>query len=989
MISQNFTETDEDHGILVWDVATRASSLIRLENPYAFREIVIGEGGRLRAEEQELPSHGRVNVIFSRNKTADDIQGLCLLRERFPHAHISEKSAMPVITHDGETRTAEEGLDFMAILKKYFERIKSDDKDELMRMCVESSSSALPRNEHVLTWDILYLEWDNMFGYGGKNRLDLEKFPPHETIGIFGENSAGKSTLIDIILFLLYGQISRYTHGASVPREVIHFGETRSRGMIRFRVEGIEYEIEKHMTLSPKTHKIRVDEKMWRLQDGCRIENMSEEHRKKTDRLVIQRIGSCEQFLFTTIFLQQNEESFRSMTPARRKEFLFHILGLDQFEKIHQEKNDEYRLIKKEMEQQEIILQKMESEDMCRRNILEIEASIRTIRQEHGAVQNRFEQICEEARQLLEQRRPCPPNVLKEWDQSNAQIAIQEKKLESIREEIHEQTRENEQIHQQWCAHDASHIPDMDESWSTAWSELEILYKQQTSLPERPSITELFRGMESDPYALNSLDDFTVARFRELERQTPEMDNLQTLLLDKEEILRELDPRLTSMLSDAEIDAIQERPFTRPHDSLENLIKMASDLEKTYAEDWKWSEEWRKWSFRSDCDSCIHNQQRIGYDPQKERDAMAMKEIWEQIQENIQLHKEKVDAERIRQNRRLDKGLLLVEQKIKKEKEKIQRNRMLERRISAWKKIYQWYESRSQIEFMNSYVNQEIQKKKLILKQLEEGRRLRDSLNEHKNRLARLKDQEGHLISKLDALRALCDRLRQWIDDGRANEKDEILYQEKIKLQKIIESELRNLMEKEAQTKRELRIWEDRLEKRCNTMMHFDNLRRRRLLLQHFLTITGKDGFPMFLMEIYLPYIETKMNEIVRPFLRDKIITLRIEKKKESTNIILTLQSTTGAAESFYMGGMEAFIVDAALKIVFAWISRQPRCNLFIIDEGISVLDKKNLENVDQFFQFLENYFQRIFIISHLREVSDMVRHALLVQKDNGRSKIC
>jgi DNA repair exonuclease SbcCD ATPase subunit len=87
------------------------------------------------------------------------------------------------------------------------------------------------------------------------------------------------------------------------------------------------------------------------------------------------------------------------------------------------------------------------------------------------------------------------------------------------------------------------------------------------------------------------------------------------------------------------------------------------------------------------------------------------------------------------------------------------------------------------------------------------------------------------------------------------------------------------------------------------------------------------------------------------------------------------------------MGGMEGFIVDAALKIVFTRISRRPRCNLFIIDEGISALDKKNMENLDQFFQFLEQFFPRVFVISHLREAQEFVRKSIMVVKDPGTMK--
>jgi DNA repair exonuclease SbcCD ATPase subunit len=89
-----------------------------------------------------------------------------------------------------------------------------------------------------------------------------------------------------------------------------------------------------------------------------------------------------------------------------------------------------------------------------------------------------------------------------------------------------------------------------------------------------------------------------------------------------------------------------------------------------------------------------------------------------------------------------------------------------------------------------------------------------------------------------------------------------------------------------------------------------------------------------------------------------------------------------GESETIYVGGMEGFMIDAALKIVFTRISMQPRCGMFMIDEGISALDKKNMENLDQFFQFLEQFFPRVFIISHLREAQEFVQSSIHVRKD-------
>jgi len=999
LISQNFTETDPDHGVLVWDVRSRTSHLVRIENPYAYREVILEapyfqmEGRRYLPGEIDLPKKGRVNVVFSRQKTASDIRAMVELQERFPDLHISEKTVCridPLILGQSDNVPQPQNLDFTRLLQSYFDRLDYENKDDLFSLCLESSlsssSTAANNASQTSSWDILTMEFDNMFGYGGQNRLDMERFPVHETIGIFGENSAGKSTLIDILLFLLYGQISRYAHGASVPREVIHFGETRSRGMIRFRVDGNVYEIEKHMTLSPKTQKIRVEEKMWRLEEGQRKEDLSEEHRKKTDKLVTRRIGSCAQFLFTTIFLQQNEESFRAMTPAKRKEFLFHILDLDRFEKLHQEKNDEYRLLKKELERGETALREMESEKTCREKIAHYQEMMTTIEIRSNHLRDELGTVQQDIREVVARKRPCPPHVVQEWEQNEQKIQTLEERTRNIQKTIVDHQRRTEQCRQAWRAHEMFHEADMDGCWKTTWSELETLYKQQIAPPQTPSIQELFRGMETEPFVLRSIDDYSPERYREIQRRTPEPEDMTSLLRQKDELLRVFDARLSSSMSEEEIVEVLDRPFTLPH-SAKMLETLSERLRAQYEKHWEWSKEWKEWVFNDQCDACQRNQTRIGYDRKMEEESAAAMQSWTEMKTNLRLHQEKEQAERIRQNRSIEAQLSSLEQQIRKEKEKAQRNKNLERARAAWERVHQWYENKSQIEFMNSYVDKEIQKKKIVLKRLEEARRLRDAFQGAESDLSRALSEQEMTRVQLDETTRHRDRLRQWLEDGRANEEDDRRYQDLIGRQKQIEGGIQDLFSQEKTIERELRAWTDRWEARQEKMRQYDATRGQHRFLQQFLSITGKDGFPMFMMESYLPFIEAKMNEIVSPFLAGKNVRLRIDKKKESVNILLTLQSKE--TESIYMGGMEGFIVDAALKIVFAHISRQPRCNLFIIDEGISALDKKNMENIDQFFQFLETYFKRVFVISHLREVHDMLRHAILVRKEDGKSRLC
>ena len=87
-------------------------------------------------------------------------------------------------------------------------------------------------------WSIISVEWDNLYKYGRKNYIDFRKL--EGISGVIAKNRWGKSSIIDIIVFGLYGKIMRGTKDT-----MIHKGEKVSFVKVTFEVNGIEYYIER------------------------------------------------------------------------------------------------------------------------------------------------------------------------------------------------------------------------------------------------------------------------------------------------------------------------------------------------------------------------------------------------------------------------------------------------------------------------------------------------------------------------------------------------------------------------------------------------------------------------------------------------------------------------------------------------------------------------------------------------------------------------
>lgn len=977
LISQNFTETDPNHGVLIWDLQDLSSRLVRIPNPFAYCEGMLEypylhfQGTRLKLDQlpMYLPSKGRLQIVLSRRKHAEDICWVQDLQHMCPGVTVQER---PVLDQkpDSTKMVSSSKETQKDLLESYLESLPEDwtDKEELL-IALMKTLSWETRGKTGVRWELIEMEFHDMFGYGGNNKIQFDKLPLHETIGIFGENSAGKSTLIDLLLFLLYGHITRYSHGVSVPKEVIRFGKTKSWGKITFAVHGIKYMIEKKMTLQ-KNGKIRVDEKLWKMQDGI-IMDLSEEHRKKTDKFVISQIGTWEQFLFTTVFLQQNEKSFRSMSPKDRKEFLFEILDLQRLETLEEEKKDELRQKKRRLDllEKEIKLRPLEN--------LKKEQSTLTERiEELKEKESETQILLQTTRSFLEdaysQRRPLThPDPL-------SKIAIIEKDILKLKKDQEVEEPEKEE--------------------KACYEEIQRLLGQKIPLPERPS--------KQGYYAYNFTDK---EAFQEWESKNPVPETIletEELLCQKEEYIQKLQPELSHSYGKKGSKELRERlNHIQPDYEWEELIGIEDQLYKKKANlESKITplEEKKKeihiqesclrarqaqtstilngLEFSKRCTFCKKNEQKVSeicLKIQLEECEEKLLEIHRQLDpfQNEYFETETKLKEVMDQKTKWEEVRILhtilsnrsIQKKIKALNETIETVRETKRKEvirTIWKNTLVWNDAVQQ----NTKTELAIAKEHQIL--------------DHWKAF----HQKKTTTERLEQLEKERERLAKEVEDTKFNREIQSRISNLLREQESIQTQLQMFLRERISLEEKYKTIEEHIQKTLEQKTDYDSLLKEIVFLQHLTHVIGRDGFPMFLLETCLPLMEEQLNLLLSPFFPDKKVGLRLERKKDSTNVLLCVKK--GGEDTIYLGGMEGFMVDAALKIVFSRMSRIPRPDIFIIDEGISALDKKNMENLDRLFQFLETYFSQVFIISHIKQAQDFVRHAITVVKENGQSRL-
>ena len=362
LISQNFGESDPNHGMLVWNLKDKKQIFYPIENPYRYQDIFILSRDILQTDLKKysieniiLPPKGNVRVYGMEN----DLESRMILQslqkqwndisftykeKKFIENSTLEKNESS-INDLNENKLIEEYIK-NRVEKEYFDEILY----QVMTYWTEHKSYS------NLNWEIVSIEFSHLFGYGKDNCIQFPFNSRYNTIGIFGENSVGKSTIIDIITLLLFDKVTRFSHGQTIPNEVIHFEENEGKGCLKMRIGHEIYTIEKnYKRLS--NQKIKLVTKLFCISNGISKE-LTDEQRNKTNQMIKDIIGGFDMFIYNHSFLQQREQNFRELTSSNKKKFLYELNGYSLFEKIEKEKKE----CIKEMDINKKILMKQLSE---------------------------------------------------------------------------------------------------------------------------------------------------------------------------------------------------------------------------------------------------------------------------------------------------------------------------------------------------------------------------------------------------------------------------------------------------------------------------------------------------------------------------------------------------------------------------------------------------------------------------------------------------
>jgi DNA repair exonuclease SbcCD ATPase subunit len=348
MIQQNHGEKPHGHGYILWDVNDRKHTHHEVYNEYGYYTIEV-RNGECVSDLSKLPKKARLRVkVF--NTTATETKEI-----------IAEIRKQTSITDLNVTR-----CDAISEAKK-FDRDNKFDFGDISQISVQNEliedylrrnfvvddeqiKTALDINKEVndklivkeilrnCIWKPKKFEFSNMFSYGDGNVIDFSNMK--SVMGLFASNASGKSSVMSALSFCLFDKCDRAFKASHVLNTLTDSFHCK----LNFEISGVQYFIERKAT-TKKNGDVTVVVDFWKETDEGEFISLNGEQRAGTNAMIRDHVGSYEDFVLTTLSLQNNNAIFIDKSQSERKDLLAQFMGIDMFDQLHSTASEDIKEI--------------------------------------------------------------------------------------------------------------------------------------------------------------------------------------------------------------------------------------------------------------------------------------------------------------------------------------------------------------------------------------------------------------------------------------------------------------------------------------------------------------------------------------------------------------------------------------------------------------------------------------------------------------------
>ena len=840
----------------------------------------------------------------------------------------------------------------------------------------------------------LKIRLNNFLSYGATNEtLDFRYF---DLACLSGPNGAGKSSLLEAMIWVLWGK------GRASDDEMIHQGEKEMWVEFEFMIDNQKYKVIR------KRIKKRQSILELFLEKNDKYFPISEATYTQTQEKLSKILKISQQTFLNSAFLRQGRaDEFTRKTPTERKAILGEILGLDIYDDLALRTKEKIKEKENIISGQRVILdqikEKIEKEDEFLTNLKEIEKKIQEIKEKLKKTESEY-LFWEKKFVFLEQKEKEKINLLSEKEEILNEIKQGKEKKEQLASEIDQFKKfifQKEEIEKGYNLLQA--VREEEKQWGEKLSLYNQLLEQKHQINQK--IEEMRHQLEIEKKRLETL----LGRFQEnlalKENFLKEKALLEAELKVKKEIeekIREVEKeKLTSLIIERETGLQQLRK------EAEQIKEKISLLSKSEAH-------------CPLCEQILNFQDRKQLLAKFQSQLQELRKEYSQIAEQIkqaQQNKQKIEREiellEVKQQKMAEKEsklsflVLKIEEinKESKEKEKIQTalvaiSNKIKNQSYGQDLFKELNKIEDQIEKLG-YSSQKHQEVKTKIERLLKYEELKEKLTQadfkiekNKEAIKEIEATEKKLKEKLAKIEIENQKIEQQL-----KEKEKVLNQKKVLEQYLetIKSQKDELIAQQSYYKtllEEIKRNKKEVEER---LLEIKKAEEELEILREILEIVGKNGIPALIIKKALPEIEQEAQNLLARLTegRMKVYLVTEKEKKTSKELKETLEiivgDENGQREYSMFSGGEAFRIDFALRVALSkFLAKKAgvKLQMIVIDEGFGTQDSQGLNALVEAINSIKEDFKKILVITHLEELKYQFPVKINIYKDSQGSHI-
>ena len=797
------------------------------------------------------------------------------------------------------------------------------------------------------------IQFSNFLSYGDDNQINFERIPGITIINSNPENQGGKTTLLNAIVFLLFGSTFSTKKNEEIFNLYTDKNEVKVSGIIQ--IDDHDFRLDRTLSRKPK----KKGSAEWSYSsvfnffklnpDGTEV-NETEEQRKETEKVLKQNIGDIDDFLLTIIATSDNLEDLIHAGATDRGKIFSRFMGLD----ILQEKGDIgktlYAEYQKGLKSNQYNTEQLKGEiDLHKEEISNIKEDILDRQTKIDAIKLDIEALIIQKDNLLKDVVKIDPEVVKLSytillsDKSTSETTLLEKETQ------HKNLKTN--------------IDGLEHHYEET--------KYNSLLEKEKELLSILSKYKSN---LDTIKEENT----KLELKLSEKDLIDKTIIDLENKIKEKESSILEHVFNQEVlDTLNEEHKSLALESNHNSMDKVSTQ--------KLIKQLEEGEF---CPTCKRKLEDVDHT------------------EEINQLKDKVSKIEIIIDNNI-KDLTELSRKIdiqKGEKLKLNSNLLIEREIEKLKSSIEINKTR--LESMTEAQNTIETNKGRISKGEELIKTKQSELDVILEDIKYQKEQKGILDTKLNneillsRIELDVERLKNKLNTILSNiqkYEDNVV---NIENNRSIEAKT-NVLQFDINTKsaemngylEDIAVFQVNIDNINKSILDKENTIKTIAIeekyvktFDFYIEMFGKNGIVKLILRDKIPYINDRLNDLLGD-LTNFSIKVNMNDKKELEFVMS--DNATGLDKFLYTGsGFERTMGALALRQVLVEINCLPKFNMLFLDEVLGKVGKMNLDKVEMLLSRIKDSYDNVMFITHNEETKSWGDFNIVVTKEDNISRI-